>query len=69
MEKRRMQIALELNQSHLQIKPPATLSVNPQWHLWYGQHIQSMAASSIGHVKFNEHLLWSDMNNVYITEL
>lgn len=52
--------------------PPATLSpfsVNPRWHLWYGHHFQSMAADSIGHVKFNEHLLWSDMNNVYITEL
>lgn len=67
-----MQITSELNQSHPGIKPPALLSpfsVNPLWHLWYGQHFLSAAAYSIGHVKFNEHLLWSDMNNVYITEL
>lgn len=65
-----MQITPEWNQSLLQIKPPAScspFSVSPLWHLRYGQHFQSMAAYSIGHVKFNEHLLWSGMNNVYIT--
>lgn len=68
----RMQITSELNQRRPGIKPPARLfpfSVNPLWHLWYGQHFQSAAAYFIGRVKFNDHLLWSDMNNVYITEL
>lgn len=46
-----------------------TRSVCASWHFLVKKRIQYLLVFCARRVKFNEHLLWQDMNNVYITPL